>query len=117
MEVLQTSPLTTWVRRRATDQILTRRWGVNATSANASRRRGRCERSARGARGRRSGGRLVCRLLPLLFLLLPLLECLHSALRLAPLAHVAFECTATSHGITSRRGLTATPPRALSDRA
>src|SRR5262249_28275958 len=49
--------------------------------------------------GRRRTLRLSLRLLaPLFCLLLALLECLHPALGLAPLAHVALEGSSSSHG-------------------
>src|SRR5215510_3454867 len=90
MEVLQTSPLATWVRRRC-----------SRSRPSIARSRPRCL-----ARGTPGGRNLAARLgglvlATLLFLLLALLERLHATLRFAPLTDVALEGPSTCHDVTS----------------
>src|SRR5262249_21077196 len=111
MEVLQTSPLATWVRRR-TDRITY--WRATRVSTRRTAASARNRASARCAGGRLARGGRLGRLPALL---LPLLERLHRRLGFTPFAHVAFEGTAACHEITSRAELPASLPLAPSKRA
>src|SRR5262245_33357911 len=93
MEVLQTSPLATWVRRHAGRGPHTRNGGSLPVSTRAAGRD-----RARG----RSAERLLGRLLALLLFLLAFLERLHATLGLATLAHIALERSTAGHVVTSR---------------
>src|SRR5262245_1344120 len=92
MEVLQTSPLATWVRRRCVENACR---GLDTDFRS---------RPLSGRAGRHSGLRAALRsllLLALLFLLLTLFERFHAAFRFAPLTDVALEGPSSSHDVTS----------------
>src|SRR5262249_12639764 len=90
MEVLQTSPLATWVRR----QSVGLRGNIRPSRSGCRARRPRRPR-------RRRTGLAALVLAALLFLLLALLERFHATLSLAPLSDVALEGPSTCHDVTS----------------
>src|SRR5262249_56227253 len=91
MEVLQTSPLATWVRR----QRVGSRTGIRRSCPGCLARRHR--------RGDRLRAGLALLLAALLVLLLPLLQRFHASFGFAPLTDVAFEGPSTCHDATSGR--------------
>src|SRR5213593_3767634 len=92
MEVLQTSPLATWVRRPGNfvPYLRVPRVSTRGSGRASARRSG-------GWRGWRTGSGLGL-FLALLFFLLPLLERLHATLRFATLTDVALEGPSPCHG-------------------